>query len=78
MTRKSTNPCPCQRQKKQARQHWKAAQQKCQFCQEYDELKHNRGRGGGHVKPNTQDDGYDGGDVVGDKGEGKAYTMSMK
>jgi hypothetical protein len=61
MTRKSTKPCLCSRQKKQARQQLKAAQQNCQFCQEYNELKHNRGGGGSgsHSKPKTQHDGED-------------------
>ena len=81
MTRKSTNPCLCDRQKKQTRQHWKASQQNCQFCQEYDELKHNRGGGGCHFKPNLNpDDGYDDGNGLDDayKVEIRAQTMPKK
>ena len=70
MTRKSTNPCLCPRAKKQARQHWKAAQQKCQFCQEYDELKHHPDGG--------YDDGYDYGYSSAYKGEHKAHTTLSK
>jgi hypothetical protein len=53
MTRKLSNPWICPRTKKQARRHWKAAQQKRQFCQEYDELKHNQAS---HFKPNLDED----------------------